>query len=302
MADNNPEIIVRPYQPGDEMKLAAVINRSKSENQISTAELETKIRRRLEHGGRAWIVSSGNVSAGYAYVAPISGLPGIAHLDCLVAGQYRNQGLGTELTQTLKEELRNNHIIQLSYAIDSLDAPEAVFLQKQGFFTEHVEWKMALKNLADLPPLNLLAPYSIRTFDEATAATLFNRLYEYSFAQLPWYQPYPSDQEMLRELDDPKNILFLFHQNEPIGFAWLRWNRPNSIEIEPMGIIGAFHGKGLGKTLLLRALQQCRQLGAEEVHLGVWKSNSIAVDLYEGVGFERQSQLIYLACDLKGEI
>jgi ribosomal protein S18 acetylase RimI-like enzyme len=155
--------------------------------------------------------------------------------------------------------------------------------------------------LSDLPSPHLPFPYATRSLDKGAAASLFNRLYDESFASMPWYQPYQSNQEVIAELNDPANLLFLWRGNEPIGFAWLRWNGSDSVEIEPVGIIYNYRGKGLGRALLLQALHQLKQLGAEIVRLGVWKSNATAVRLYQSLGFERQFQLIYLARKLKGE-
>ena len=300
MTTANAELrIVRSYQSGDEVGLTDLINRSDSTNLISPAELGKQIRHIIKRGGHSWIVSLGNTPVGYATIAPIPGLPGIYDLSCTIVQQYRRQGLGSDLVNIIKKELQNSEVLQLSYAVDSIESPAAVFLQKQGFFVEHVEWSMVLKDLSDLPSPNLLSPYVLRTFDKSTAANLFNRLYDESFISMPWYQPYQSNQEVMAELDDPDNMLFLWQGEEPIGFAWLRWNGSDSAEIEPIGIIDNYRGKGLGRTLLVLALHRLKKSGAELVRLGVWKSNTTAVHLYQSHGFERQLHLIYLATKIE---
>ncbi len=46
-----------------------------------------------------------------------------------------------------------------------------------------------------------------------------------------------------------------------------------------------FRGKGLGKFLVQKAIDECRSNGAEYVFLEVRVSNSVAVSLYRQIGF-----------------
>jgi len=64
-----------------------------------------------------------------------------------------------------------------------------------------------------------------------------------------------------------------------------------------MGIIPAYRGKGLGRRLLLAALNQARTAGFIRVELSVHADNTRAVALYERIGFisegvQRRSVLI----------
>jgi mycothiol synthase len=300
MAQTKAESIdVREYFPGDENELTAAIIRSGPENWNSAADPETFIRQRIDQGGRAWIISLDDVVVGYATIVPISGLPGTVDLKCFIAEGYRRQGLGNNLIQIAKQTLTGGDVIQLSYAVTSLASPEAIFLQKQGFIVEHVELSMVLRDLDGLPSSALPNPFIMRTHDRETAAKLFNRLYETAFASLPWYQPYGSAHDVLAELDDPADILFLYNPIEAIGFAWLHWKNLDLIEIEPIGIVNNYRGSGFGRGLLLQSLHRCRQLGAGTVQLGVWQANSIAIRLYQSLGFETQSEITYLAYEIK---
>ncbi len=52
-----------------------------------------------------------------------------------------------------------------------------------------------------------------------------------------------------------------------------------------MGILKEFRGQGLGRRLILAALQRAREVGIERVELTVYVSNKRAIRLYESVGF-----------------
>lgn len=293
---------VRPYYSGDEFKLATSIDESRSANLTSAVKLGNKLNNRIKQGGRAWIVSLGDNPVGWATITPISGLPGIFDLDCCVASQFRGQGMGSFLLSNIVVGLSDTRVRQLSYAVHSLESSCAFFLRGQGFFVEHVEWSLILRDLSELPVPNLPNPYTIRSLDDVAAARLFRQLYDESFASLPWYQPYESNEEVMSELNDLGNLLFLWRENEPIGFAWLRWKESLTAEIEPLGIKPDYRGMGLGSELLSSALHQLKQDGADTVQLGLWESNQAAIRLYQNLGFERQSKIFYLARNLKGEI
>lgn len=293
---------IRPYHSGDEFKLTALIDESRSTNLTSAVKLGNKINSRIEQGGRAWIISLGDNPVGWATITPISGLPGTFDLDCYVASQFRRQGLGSYLLSNMVEELSDSSVRQLSYAVHSLKSSCAIFLKGQGFFIEHVEWSLVLRDLSELPVPNLPIPYAIRSLDQVSSVGLFRQLYNESFVSLPWYQPYESNEEVMSELNDLGNLLFLWRENEPIGFAWLRWKESLTAEIEPLGIKPDYRGIGLGRELLSSALHQLKQDGADTVQLGLWESNQAAIRLYQSLGFERQSKIFYLARNIKGEI
>ncbi len=55
-----------------------------------------------------------------------------------------------------------------------------------------------------------------------------------------------------------------------------------------MGIIPAHRGGGLGKRLMLAALEQARVAGLIRIELSVHASNQRAIALYEKVGFLKE--------------
>ncbi|MFW6098075.1 MAG: GNAT family N-acetyltransferase, partial [Chloroflexota bacterium] len=108
--------------------------------------------------------------------------------------------------------------------------------------------------------------------------------------------PYSYD-EVDGELRSARDLLFLFHEGEPVGFAWLRERREEG-EIEPMGIIPGEQGQGAGRALLSLALQRLRQRGQRRVRIGAWRQNKAAIHLYENAGLRRVGRRYYLVYKL----
>ena len=240
-----------------------------------------------------WLIEDEGNVVGYTAVTPIPGLDGIYNLDGGILPTHRRQGLGSRLLHHVLHEAPALNVHQLSHCVTDLTIPAAHFLRYHNFFIEHEEWLMSLPNLqtrqlADLQLANLQTRHS--------PASLFRRLYDQSFGGTPWYQPY-SQEEVENTLENPDDILFLFRDEQPIGFAWLQ-DAAQEAAIEPIGIVKAEWGKGHGRTLLLAALHQLKQQGKTEATIGVWRSNQAAIHLYQSVGFQHQQTLTYLALDV----
>lgn len=235
-------------------------------------------------GGRVWVGTLNDQPISYASVIPLPGLPHLLELDGFVALNQRRKGHGsTLLTAVLTALAGSNKTV--TYAVGGHNEPAALFLRHHRFDVEHEEWQMVWradegqeKKTAVLPP-----PLTIRTLPQPQAITQFIALYDRSFAPHPWYQPYTPD-EVAALLASPADLHFLYTNEEPIGFAWLRLAGAMA-EIEPVGIVPAWQGRGNGRFLLHHALAYLVRHGCREVHLGVWQSNQAAIELYQRLGF-----------------
>ena len=190
---------------------------------------------------------------------------------------------------------------QLSRAVKSLEEPVARFLRKRGFFVEHVEARMQLNrpDASHAPPIP--PGFGLQRLRKSEAIREFLRLYELAFAGRPWYQPYSDEAEVAAELPDASDLLFLCYGHEPVGFIWLRWPAVDVVEMEPVGIVPEYQGRGLARPFLLAGIRQAADQGAKTVTLGVWENNAAALQLYQSLGFRRTNVVTYLAHNLRPE-
>ena len=171
--------------------------------------LVAKVARLREGGGRAWILRCGASVAGYASVAPTPGLEGVYELGGFVDPRRRRQGLGKHLLYTVIDDLDGGDARQLYCPLASRDSPAAQFLLASGFYLEHVERYLILDAFDHLPPVRLGEGYGLKAYERAEAITSFRRLYDASFSGSPWYQPYETDGEVVADLTDGDDLLFL---------------------------------------------------------------------------------------------
>lgn len=77
----------------------------------------------------------------------------------------------------------------------------------------------------------------------------------------------------------------------------------NSIEIERIYVLKAFHGKKVGQLLYEKALHLARLAQAEYVWLGVWEKNQRAIQFYKKNGFiEFDTHIFKLGSDEQTDI
>jgi GNAT superfamily N-acetyltransferase len=195
----------------------------------------------------------------------------------------------------------NSNRALITHAVDSLNSAAACFLLNRGFFIEHEEVKLRYEDLDDMIP-DLLPPgFETMTLPMPGTATTFRHLYDLSFGDTPWHQPYLSDEEVLQELEDADDLHYLTHNHRPVGFAWLRWPSLKEAEVEPLGIIPDYQQRGLGRLFLEQVMDQAERQGAESVQISAWKQNEAALALYRRIGFHLYATTTYLGYQIKGK-
>lgn len=105
-------------------------------------------------------------------------------------------------------------------------------------------------------------------------------------------EAYAADQ-LRDELNNP-NSAFYFAENEGkvIGYLKINWGAAqteiqdqNSVEIQRIYVLAAYHGLKVGQLLMDKAIELGKFQKADFVWLGVWEENPRAIRFYEKNGF-----------------
>lgn len=247
--------------------------------------------------GNAWVLERAHRAIGVACVDKTPGIVGAYDLNGFIARAEQRRGLGTTLLTHAIGEIRDMEARQLFHVTESINSKAFHFLISQDFYVEHTERIMALDLPATYEMAGLPEEYTVETCGKQKAITSFIRLYDLCFYGHPWYQPYDSD-EVAGTLQNPADILFLLHHEDPIGFCWTRQKQPGVGEIEPIGILPHFQNRGLGEFLLKTGLNRLYASGIRHVEIGAWEDNQAATNLYRKIGFQDSVARTYLALDL----
>lgn len=289
--------MIRPYRDDDAVSLAPIHTAVFPDDPLSAHAFGDYVSSMLDFGGKAW-VSSQDAPLGYVLAAPVPGLPHIAELKGCIAPGWQRQGLGSRLLQCVLSDLQPTSIRQVAHQVHQMDSPVARFLRKNGFYVEHDEWLMIHADLRHLPLPTVKENVTIVTFSRSDAVRHFHHLFSASFTGQPWDQPYSPD-EIEAALDDPGDILFLSLGSRLVGFAWLHLEARGLGMVEPLGVLPENQGQGYGRLLLLSALHELARRGASRAQIGAWRTNQLAICLYQSLGFTHHKTITFLAYDLK---
>ena len=80
-------------------------------------------------------------------------------------------------------------------------------------------------------------------------------------------------------------LILLYSEKEAIGCVGVRRNEAQIAELKRMYILETYQGKGLGRQLLERAIEEARQLGYTSIRLDTFPTMKGANYLYESFGF-----------------
>jgi mycothiol synthase len=291
--------MIRPFARFDTSHLVYIHNRVFPDRYFSATSFEKYVDHTRETGGIVWVVEA-PTAVGYGIIAPLPGLPHIAELSGCIGPERRREGLGSRLLHGMLQALKGSKIQIVTFGTENIDAPPALFLQKNEFVKEHEEWILAFdQRMGDVQVVDRTDTHW-QTFPRQTAVSLFLRLYKESFTGLPWDQPFSRD-EVLDTLENASDLLFLMTEEEAIGFAWAKIDDEGIGVIEPLGIIPKYQGKGFGRFLLSRAISILQNRGARRIEIGAWSDNKKAVDLYQSMGFQHMKSITYLAYDLTSQ-
>ncbi|MEK4487570.1 GNAT family N-acetyltransferase [Psychrobacillus sp. FSL H8-0484] len=73
--------------------------------------------------------------------------------------------------------------------------------------------------------------------------------------------------------------------SETIGVYVLLPTRPKTVELVNIAVAEQYHGKGIGKALVLDAIEKAKQKGYKLIEVGTGNSSIVQLALYQKCGF-----------------
>ena len=93
-------------------------------------------------------------------------------------------------------------------------------------------------------------------------------------------------EEIIEEVSDPRNFhIVAVKEAETMGLAWGNIREDGSSWLSFLGVIPAQRRMGVGRSLLVRFIEESRKMGSHKVSLDTDPCLIPAVRLYESMGF-----------------
>ncbi len=290
------DTVIRDYTLDDAASLfvlyASIVPEDAGQMMAWTQQMDDKI----AVGGQVLVMVDGRRPVAYAALEPLPGLPGVWDLTGGTGVPWRRRGYGSQLLEEVKERAAVAGARNLSTMVMTLTDEPARFLLQRGFMLDHEECLLELNSSQPAPPVPA-SPATVATYSRREAIAHFLAVYDASFEELVWSQPY-SEEELAGSLRHEDDLLFLAVDGQPVGVAWAELLPGYRGRIEPMGMAAAWQGRGLGKHLLAATVEHLRARGAQTIEVGTWRINTAALNLYKRAGFIETANWYYLNYEL----
>jgi mycothiol synthase len=242
---------------------------------------------------------------GHLLLARESGeLVGVAHLDAdpdsdggmsaelVVRPAARGRGVGDRMLAALLERAGSGGLRLWAHGRHPAAARLAA---RHGLVPVRSLWQMRLP-LTDAPPAVEPPPgVHIRTFTPGRDETAWLEVNNTAFATHPEQGGWSVEDLLAREREpwfDPGGFFLAERDGRLVGFHWTKVHpaaagKDALGEVYVVGVLPAEGGHGLGRALTVTGLRHLRDRGLAAAILYVDESNTVAVGVYERLGFVR---------------
>jgi mycothiol synthase len=291
VADPIAKFSIRPLKKADTEALIRIAE--SAGNGMRDAEAWSNYLKLVEQGGLvALVATNGSKVVAYSMTNAVPGLPDHRLLRVVVLPEYQRHQIGTSLIRATAKQFSTQKVKRLLVRLDQADEVARQFIEYNQFTHQHRDIHMWLDNLKNVPRVTLPPGMRLKTSSPNQLENNFSHYHTLAFADRPRFQPFSVadvNKEKNENFQHEDIMLLETLKGQPIGFVWsMLWQYPKEkvVQIEPMGVVPEFRGKGLGRLLLNLGLDYGRKRGATSAELWTSDDNAVAVSLYTHTGFK----------------
>ena len=212
-----------------------------------------------------------------------------------VLESHRHQGIGRRLLRTATERAREVKASVLHIAVPSESDAARHLLETEGFHSVKSYWQMRWQR-NEVPPMELPQGFSLRSFRLGQDEEALTDLQNAAFGQTWGFCPNTVEEISARvrfKRCDPQGILFVVEKER---FAAYNWTFRASSEVGAVGWIAMtgvhpdYRGMGVGKAVVVAAMEYLKAKGVDGIELEVDSENAPAREMYLSLGFRKIRQ------------
>lgn len=207
-------------------------------------------------------------------------ISGMVHPD------WRRRGIFTTLFHAVREECQRRGVPELLFIVEHTARSGAAFVQHIGARLHHSEYKMVLHE-AKMPPRwsEELEFRSARPEEAPILSRITTISFDLPEQDVDWYSA--------DSLQDPERGYYVGLLNGVVIGKLDIFYSEERVLIVGFGVLPEYRGRGYGRQILARTLQELTARGEKRVELEVVTENQSALSLYKSVGFKETNSYDY---------
>lgn len=293
-------IVIRNFRPDDIASYVRLIAETDEVDRRDKATSVEHVKERLGQPGYqpeqdSFFAEMDGLLVGYVDVVRELEI-GRVILDGAVHPAHRGRGIGSRLLEVAVEHSRKLGATVAHIPVAHKMAASRRFVENRGFAVVRRHWRMTLMQYRG-GTLHIPPGFALRHFvpgDEERLCALQNLAFTGSWGFRP------NTVEDIRYLVNtgrchPEGILFITQGQRIVAYCWTM-DHPIDKEkasIHMMGVDPGYRGRGLGRAILVAAIEHLVKRGVKEVELSVDSRNPAAKRLYRSVGFARKGTILW---------
>jgi GNAT superfamily N-acetyltransferase len=242
----------------------------------------------------------------FGILTAVAGRSSDLGLRIAVDPTQQHNGVGQALMETLKDVAVHRGANNLIVILSNEDLDVIRFLEAAKFKLRNYTWQLLLSKatLNSLGRSPFPAGLTLASLDEGQEQE-FHEIIQAALRDRPRFERYhelalPALRE--RENYQPGDIQVLRSEGQAVGLAVLHLEGDSTngfeAEVEPVGVIPAWRNQDVELALLKAALVRASERGATMSEIWVHSADSLTLDVYTKVGFERAGTRLTYICKL----
>lgn len=227
---------------------------------------------------------------------------GRALLDGAIHPLHRREGIGTELFGSAVQHATGAglNVAQICIMESNAAAKKLVSGLNMKHVRDFIRFQLDLVGCR-IPDVTS-AEYSIRHLRSGDEPQL-TALQNLAFSAAWGFKPNTTEEIVYRvhlSSCTPEEVLMAYRRGRPVAYCWTRilvyemaTPTMRAGEIHMIGVDPDFRKKGLGRIILLSGLHHLKRKGIAKVVLAVDSEDPIARGLYESIGFNETTKMLW---------
>jgi ribosomal protein S18 acetylase RimI-like enzyme len=238
---------------------------------------------------------NGSLLIGYMGICSFGGAKSPFEITGMVHPDYRRRGVFSKLFGLAVAECKRRNAGDILALCDRKSASGQAFLKSSGAVYKYSEYEMYLKNKSKEISEDKLCGISLRKAKNQDAPEIArqNRIY---FGDETGGETGENGEEeiIMPEDEEKRGVTVYLAIKDDIIVGKVNLQIFSGIGgIYGLGVLPEYRGKGLGRAVLLNAVEKLRESNAKEIMLQVAAQNARALNLYKTCGFEETSVMDY---------